>query len=303
MAMSESRRKKLEMLTRSIAAGDMRGAGEVLSHVGKGAAPADMTLAGPTPATTGAPLAMETALPGREVAVGENGRYWLVRRTLGEVGSDYLDHQREYAAILKGARQRFDELEASPGLCHIANGTPEGPLFMDIESCGLAGSVIFLVGLMSYQDGQMVFEQLLARHYGEEEAILATFVERLAAASCLVTFNGKGFDMNVIRERCAFYGLEVDFMPPHCDMLHESRKLWRKSLPNCKLQTLETHLCKRRRVGDIPGAAIPEAYHRFVADSDARQLQAIVHHNLLDLLTMSQLVCAALSGEMPDPDA
>lgn len=294
----ESRRKKLEMLTRSLASGDVKGAEQILRR--QAARPAARPVTAP-PAGRG-PIPLERAAPGAE-ADSPAGKLWLLRRPLAEISGDYLDVQREYAAVLRGARHRFDELAASAALCHIANGTPEGPLFVDIETCGLVGSCIFLVGVMFFRDGGLVFEQYLARHYGEEPAAISAFAERLAAAEALVTFNGKAFDMTNLRERAAFHGLDLGPDPPHCDLLHESRRRWRRSLPNCRLQTLEQYLCKRRRVGDIPGSAIPDAYHKFVADGDATQVRSILHHNLLDLLTMSQLLCAVLTGEQVDVDS
>ena len=290
MSIPESRRKKLEMLTRSLAAGQTSRAEEVLASVGRRPRPTR---------PPGEPLPLAKAVAGTQ-RDGPRGPYWLVRRALAEVSGDDAAVQRQYAAVLRGARQRFEELDASAALCHVANGTPDGPLFLDIETCGLVGACIFLVGLMQYRDGELIFEQHLARHYGEEPAILAAFAERLAAAATLITFNGKAFDMTNLRERAAFHGVDLGREPPHCDLLHESRRLWRKTLPNCRLQTLEQYLCKRRRVGDIPGADIPEAYHRFVRDCDASPIKAILHHNLLDLLTMSQLLCAILTGEQPD---
>lgn len=307
--LSESRRRKLEMLTRSLSSGDIKAAQELLRGIrptGKPRAGAG-TYVGNSPAKPyltlppAEPVTLEQAAPGQEFVHG-SGKFWLIRRTLAEVSGDSLDVQRQYAAVLRGARQRFDELKVGAALCHIADGAPEGPLFMDIETCGLAGTCIFLVGTMSFQKGELIFEQLLARHYGEEPGILAAFADRLAAASTLITFNGKSFDMTSIRERAIFHGLDLGREPPHCDLLHESRKRWRGILPNCRLQTLEQHLCRRRRVGDIAGAEIPDAYHRFVAGGNAAQLKAILHHNLLDLLTLSQLLCAVLTGEQPDVD-
>jgi uncharacterized protein YprB with RNaseH-like and TPR domain len=145
------------------------------------------------------------------------------------------------------------------------------------------------------------FEQFLARDYSEEAAILHAFAGRLERTEVLVTFNGKSFDMNMLRHRSAFHGVEMPArLAHHLDLLHESRKRWKKSLPNCRLQTLEACLCGRRRVGDIPGWQIAEAYHSFVRSGDARPIGAIVHHNLLDLLTMGELVCHLLSGAAPE---
>jgi uncharacterized protein YprB with RNaseH-like and TPR domain len=80
----------------------------------------------------------------------------------------------------------------------------------------------------------------------------------------------------------------------HCDLLHHARRRWRERLPNCKLQTLEQAICGRRRRGDIPGRAIPLAYHEFVRTGDAWQMRNVLHHNALDLVTLLQLsICVA----------
>jgi uncharacterized protein YprB with RNaseH-like and TPR domain len=244
-----------------------------------------------------APQTLDQVCPGREDGAGPRGPHWHIRRDLGQVAPDSLDVARQYCNVMRGARQRFDELEASPGVCRLSDCGPEDLLFMDTETCGLSGCAIFLVGVMSCADGRLVFEQLFARDYSEEAAILDAFVGRARDKRLLVTFNGKAFDMNLIHERAAFHGLDTWGLDlPHLDLLHESRRRWKKRLPNCKLQTLERHLCNRRRVGDIPGSAIPDAYHQYVRTADARRIGDNLHHNLLDLLTMAELVTALLTG-------
>jgi uncharacterized protein YprB with RNaseH-like and TPR domain len=284
----ESRRKKLELLTRSIAKGDFTAASKLLQE--QAAAPARQATA---PAR---PLPLAEACPGVEATLGRE-TYWLIRRDPRQVGEEALRVACQYAAVMRGARQRFDELEASPALCRAADARPEDVLFLDIETCGFAGTGVFLIGTMLFAEDRLVVEQHLARTYAEESAILRAFADRCEQAGLLVTFNGKAFDMNMIRERSAFHAIELpDRLPPHLDLLHESRRLWRGRVPNHRLQTLERHFCRRTRTGDIPSAAVPDAYHRFVDTADARELREIVHHNLMDLLTMVELLCAALTG-------
>ena len=262
----------------------------------------------PTPIAGGespsqGPLALELACPGTELAIvtpSGPAKCWLVRRSLAQIAPDCLSIATQYAAVMNGARQRVDELEASAALCAVTASGPCDLLFLDIETCGLAGTGVFLVGTMFYHDCGLVFEQHLARDYAEEAAIVQAISERLDGAGVLVTFNGKSFDMNFLAERAAYHGVEMPPRAPHhLDLLHESRRRWRKSLPNCRLQTLERCFCGRVRHGDIPGWAIPDAYHRFVAKGDARELRDILHHNLLDLLTMAELLCAVLTGAAP----
>ena len=318
MAMSESRRRKLDMLMRSLARKGAVPADEMLlahGHSGVNRAAwgaagigSDVTAGvGAAAGRLSGPVALDEACPGAAASVrlpgGAVGEYYLIRRTLAEIAPRCVEIGRQYAAVMKGARQRFSEdsaLSASPELCRLAEARCEDLLFMDTETCGLTGAMVFLAGMMRYEDGQLVFEQCLARDYSQEPAVLAAFMDRYDSAGMLVTFNGKAFDMNLIRERSAFHGLEAGpRVVPHLDLLHESRRRWKSEVPNCKLQTLERLLCGRRRVGDIPGSEIPEAYHRFVASGDARQVADIIHHNLLDLLTMAQLVTAILTGSGP----
>ena len=294
MPLSESRKKKLQMLLKSVSRGEIAQAQELLR-----AADAEGAVCAADAASAAGPLTLLEACPGVEVSAtpaSEPLPYWLIRRTLAEVSPDCLSAQQAYGAVMRGARQRFDELQASADLCRVADARGEDLLFMDTETCGLAGAMIFLVGLMYYENGQLIFEQHLARDYAEEPAVLDAFARRLASSPALVTFNGKAFDMTLIRERCAFHAVAVDDPPAHLDLLHESRRRWRSQLPNCKLQTLEKHFCGRHRVGDIPGAQIPDAYHTFVRTGDARRLGDILHHNLLDLLTMAELLTVLLTS-------
>jgi len=258
---------------------------------------------GPGEAPSREPVPLAAVCGGREaVAAAPSGAvsYYLVRRGLQEAVPDSAAVGREYSAVLRGARQRFDDdaaLDASPALCHAADGGPGDLLFARIQTRGPAEETIFLIGMMQYLDGRLVFEQCLARDGREEEAILQVFVERYADARVLVTFDGQARDMSTIRRRAAARGIELPRRrTPHLDLLRESRRRWRGDVPNFRLLTLERHLCARRRVGAIPPSQIARAYERFAAAGDARPIGEILHHNVLDLLTMAQLVVAILTG-------
>lgn len=137
--------------------------------------------------------------------------------------------------------------------------------------------------------------------------MLAEIWRELAPSRCLVTFNGKSFDLPTLEARSAACGLfDRPSVPDHVDLLHEARRRWRRELPNCRLQTVEQLICARRRVGDIPGCDIPAAYHEFVRShrsddpvrrtASVRRLQTILHHNALDLLTMAEVAARIVCG-------
>jgi len=173
---------------------------------------------------------------------------------------------------------------------------PERALFIDTETTGLAGNMVFLLGAMRVSGGGIVLTQVLARDYREEPALLEVWREMAARAELLVSFNGKAFDVPVLRDRLGLHRLEAPPERLHVDLLHHARRRWRTVLPDCRLQTIESRLCGRRRVGDIPGEEIPAAYHHFVRTGDARDMLTVLHHNALDLLTLADIALALSSG-------
>jgi hypothetical protein len=182
------------------------------------------------------------------------------------------------------------------GLACLPDNHAERVTYLDIETCGLSGAPLFLVGLMMQRGDDIVIEQWLARNYAEEAAVLAAVNDRLQTTDTLVTFNGKTFDAPFIRERSFVAGLAPVEVAHHVDMLHESRRVFKRRFGNCKLQTLEYFVCGRPRVGDIPGALIPQVYHDFVRTGNARHIGDVLKHNVLDLVTMAELVVKLLEG-------
>ncbi len=167
--------------------------------------------------------------------------------------------------------------------------------YLDIETTGLSSTPIFLVGLMYQREDKLVVDQLFARDYSEEEAVLDFLASLLGDFELIVTFNGESFDVPFINERMSYHRIPFRVEMRHIDLLHISRAIVGSILPNHKLQTLERHLIGRKRIGDIPGYDIPDAYHNFVRTGDASQIETILHHNRLDLITMLQLVTIFLS--------
>jgi uncharacterized protein YprB with RNaseH-like and TPR domain len=198
---------------------------------------------------------------------------------------------------------------------------------LDLETCGFAGSMVFLIGLVHWHEQQLVLTQLWARNYAEEKAILQSLWSLIYDRELLVTFNGKSFDWPQVHDRSTLHGLgyrepvpsslvgalPVDLSrqqqtdwptalapndrrpePRHLDLLHHARRRWKHQLPNCRLQTLERYVCGRRRVGDLPSNEIPLAYHHYVRTGRPEQVEAILHHNALDLVTLLQVALVFL---------
>jgi uncharacterized protein YprB with RNaseH-like and TPR domain len=179
-----------------------------------------------------------------------------------------------------------------PDFAMFVAALPDRAILLDLETCGLAGAALFLVGLLRRIDGTPTIELLLARSYAEERAVLESLWHLVAAHDVLVTFNGKTFDWPMVRERSARHRFDraaTNHELAHVDLLHHARRRWRKQLPDCRLQTLELAICRRRRIGDIPGHRIPAVYAEFVRTGFKRDMDAVLYHNALDLITLFDL--------------
>jgi uncharacterized protein YprB with RNaseH-like and TPR domain len=179
-----------------------------------------------------------------------------------------------------------------PELFAFAEHFPLSTLFLDLETCGFSGSMLFLIGVVWHDGDAWVLDQLLARNYSEERAVLETLWNIASRNQVLVTFNGKSFDWPMVADRSTLHRFDRKTATGpalHCDLLHHARRNWKHLLPNCKLQTLEQAVCKRVRHEDISGADIPVAYHQFVRSGNARELRSIMHHNAMDLVTLVEV--------------
>lgn len=187
--------------------------------------------------------------------------------------------------------------ESEPELQRLAASGLERALFLDLETCGLGGSMVFLAGTMHWNGEDFVLRQYFARHYGEEAALVAAVAEQVRGFETLVTFNGRSFDGPQLVSRATAHLVELALPAFHFDLLHASRRRWKATLPDCRLQTLERHICRRRRSGDVPSDEVPELYHDYVRRGDAWRLVPVFHHNLLDVITMAEILHALCRRE------
>lgn len=174
-------------------------------------------------------------------------------------------------------------------------------LFLDTETTGLygAGTIAFMVGAAFYesdQAGRQVFvvQQYFLRDHGDESAMLHLLSELLAKRPALVTFNGRSFDLPLLETRYLMNRLDGvigDLLErPHVDLLPPARRLWKRRIGSCSLNSLEQNLLGlQRNREDVPGWAIPGLYMDYLRTGDARDLLRVFYHNRIDLLSMVTL--------------
>jgi uncharacterized protein YprB with RNaseH-like and TPR domain len=260
-----------------------------------------------------APVPIDEILPGGELT-GREGAIFVHERLYTELREKPAPLLKKYQGIVDGAhsgrRRRARDL---PEAVEAVAGSADDPaalertlfrtfghrrmLLLDIETCGLSSAPVFLVGLCHVGERNLVLRQLFARNYGEERALLAHVAAITRGYDFLVTFNGRTFDMPFLRDRAVHHRLRFEVALPHLDLLLLARRRWRGLVPDCRLTTLEWHILRRRRAGDIDGAAIPGVYHDYVKRGQPDRLLPVFHHNLLDLVAMAELLPHALDPE------
>jgi uncharacterized protein YprB with RNaseH-like and TPR domain len=208
------------------------------------------------------------------------------------------------APARRASRELLALLALDPDL---AECDPANALYLDTETTGLgpgAGTVAFLVGLAWFDVGDgrrppaLVVEQLLVRQLGEEGPVLARVAERIRAASMLVTFNGKSFDLPVLRTRFVMQRMEAPPEPPHLDLVHVARRLHKLRGVGARLGTVEREVLGFVREDDVPSGEVSQHYLHFLRTGEARGLLGVVEHNAWDVVSMAALV--GLYGEPLD---
>jgi uncharacterized protein len=180
----------------------------------------------------------------------------------------------------------------------LATAEPSRALFLDTETTGLgggAGTLAFVVGLASFDGDVLVVEQLILRTPAEELPMLERVQQRISEASMLVTYNGKAFDIPMLRGRYVMNRLPEAADRPHLDLLHIGRRIHKSRIGACSLKALESEVLGFVRDADIDGGDVAPRYGHFLRTGDEAVLQAVVDHNAWDVVSMAALL--GLYGE------
>ncbi|MDR2516483.1 MAG: ribonuclease H-like domain-containing protein [Spirochaetaceae bacterium] len=184
----------------------------------------------------------------------------------------------------------------------------EDLLFFDLETSGLstaAGTVAFLAAFGRFVpdagEGRekgwrfRIDQHIMLDFPGENDFLAAALHELYGAREgrppLLVTYNGKTFDLPIMRNRALFSGIFLP-EPCHADLLHPARRLWRRMLPSCSQRVIEEEILGLDREGDVPGAEAPDIWFQFLKTGAADRLCLVADHNLRDIAGLAVLFTA-----------
>ena len=176
---------------------------------------------------------------------------------------------------------------------------------IDTETTGLSGgtgTTAFMIGIAQAEPEHVRVRQWLLTGFAGEAAMLVEVAEVLAGVDLLVSYNGKTFDLPLLRDRRRLQRGPALPEPPHLDLLHPTRRLFRNAWPDCRLGTAEQRLLGLTREDDLPGSEAPRAWRDYLADAPADDLERVLRHNALDVLSLLVLG-PALGRVLRDPAA
>lgn len=184
-------------------------------------------------------------------------------------------------------------LESIFGFSFPESVLPEDVLFLDTETTGLsggAGTIAFQIGVGYLTNGGFVVEQYLMYDYPQEAEMLRMLNTRMKRFPILCTFNGRTFDVPLLKSRFLMNRIADGAFPPvHADVLYPARRLWKLRLKSCRLGHLEEALLHVRREDDLPGALVPQTYFQYLHDGVFAPLERILEHNKQDIVSLAQL--------------
>ena len=186
----------------------------------------------------------------------------------------------------------------------------EQALFLDTETTGLAGgagTIAFMVGLAYVREGKLALEQYTLGDYGDEPLMMEQLARLMQDHSLAVTFNGRAFDMPLLKGRFTMLRMEDRWRETaQLDLLPPARRLWKKRLGSVRLAVLEEKVLRAGREEDLPGSEAPRRFFEYLRTGNQDLLEPVARHNRLDVLALPRLLgelLAAYGGPAPQGEA
>lgn len=167
-------------------------------------------------------------------------------------------------------------------------------LFIDTETSSLSsgtGSFVFLIGISYFIEDGLEIIQIFLDQPHQELAFLNYFDELLEKFTTFVSYNGKAFDIPMLRSRFIMNKLphSLDTFH-HFDLLHTSRRIWKLRLESRRLADIETEILSFDRSDEeIPGWLVPQIYFDYLDSNDASPLKGVFYHNEIDVVSLAAI--------------
>ncbi|MFC1690914.1 ribonuclease H-like domain-containing protein [Nanoarchaeota archaeon] len=194
-----------------------------------------------------------------------------------------ISRQKKYACdkIIKSAEQNLEEDNSK----YFTNLLPmkehwrlyeqfkDEAIFLDIETCSYYGNIT-VVGLSDGYDSKIMIRDI--------NLDIKSLKKELAKYKLLVTFNGRSFDVPVLKRY-----FRIDFDIPHMDLMHVCRKVGLSG----GLKNIEKQLGIKRpeSLKYVGGDDAAELWRCWKATGDKAYLEMLAEYNEEDILNLKPI--------------
>lgn len=175
---------------------------------------------------------------------------------------------------------------------------PEEILFLDLETTGYylnTSNLPFLIGCGYYHNKNFIIEQILILDITREIYALEYIEHFIKKFKYIATYNGKKFDIPLLKSRFVFHSKKFEESFYHFDLYH----FWKRLLPKkfdggYSQKNLERKIIKIFRENDIDGSIVPQIYYDWNKYRKFDEFYKIILHNEWDVYHMFLLLNKAL---------
>lgn len=159
-------------------------------------------------------------------------------------------------------------------------------LFFDIETTGFSAktSHLYLIGCLYFEDSIPNIKQWFAENPSEEPMLLFEFFQFLQNFKYLIHYNGNGFDIPYLLQKCSHYNLPYNFDSVESIDLYKILSPFKAllKLENLKQKTVEAYLDISRE--DLyHGGELISVYLNYLKEPDEEAKKLLLLHNHDDI--------------------
>ncbi len=167
--------------------------------------------------------------------------------------------------------------------------SPEQMLFLDLETTSLStgtGNMPFLVGTGFFEGEKFNVLQYLVPSPPLEMDVLVELLKLWKKKDVVITYNGKTFDIPLLKNRMVIYRLEGFEEKKHYDLY----QLVKKMVKPANLHNVEREMLKLERPPGVEGGDIPRLYFEFLERGEIEILREVLERNLQDILSLPAIL-------------
>lgn len=166
-------------------------------------------------------------------------------------------------------------------------------MIFDIETTGFSKdyAILYMIGCIYSKNGHYEYCNIFAESPSEESEVIQYFLTMLKDFTCVIHFNGNGFDIPFLLSRAKRYSIADTISHLESIDIYDLLRPYRKCLdfPNLKLDTIQTHLGYNRKDTTTGGELIP-IYQSYAKEPYLPYYELLLLHNKEDVEGMISLL-------------